>query len=157
LLKYSLCLLLVDKGIKPDEIVKCINSTKKSEEKIENFDFSDDSEEEADITERELYALDDIKNQRLKNPNDDTEYDSDLKLISKKLESDAILDFNHSETVRRLKKYFGKNRKKLKENKTIQANPNNIISLNPQANFYSDSISNIQNDSNLLNKKRYKN
>jgi len=104
-----------------------------------------------------LYAIDEIKNPKLKNPNDDTEYDSDLNLISKKYESDAILDFNHSETVRRLKKYFEKNRKKLKEIKTIQANPNNINTSNSQANFYSDSLSNIQNDSNLLNKKRYKN
>ena len=68
-----------------------------------------------------------------------------------------IFDFNHAETVRRLKKYFEKNRKKLKENKTHQANPTNIIPSNTQANFYSDSISNIQNESNLLNKKRYKN
>ncbi len=152
-----MCLLLVDKGIKPDEIVKCINNTQKSEEKIENFDFSDDSEEEAENTEKELYALDDTKKSNLKNPNDDTEYDSDLNLISKKFESDDIFDFNHAETVRRLKKYFEKNRKKLKENKTNQANPNNIIPSNTQANFYSDSISNIQNESNLLNKKRYKN
>lgn len=137
--------------------MKCINNTQKSEEKIENFDFSDDSEEEAENTEKELYALDDTKKSNLKNPNDDTEYDSDLNLISKKFESDDIFDFNHAETVRRLKKYFEKNRKKLKENKAHQANPNNIIPSNTQANFYSDSISNIQNESNLLNKKRYKN
>jgi hypothetical protein len=144
--------------------VKCINTTQISEEKIENYGFSDDSEEEIEKTEKNLYAFEDRRNGKIKSQNDETEYDSDLTSIAKRFEAESVFDLNHAETVRRLKNFFEKNRKKLRENREVPSvnkiNPPNQTSTLPsstQINFYSDSVANLQNDTSLLNKKRNKN
>ncbi len=144
--------------------MKCINTTQISEEKIENYGFSDDSEEEIEKTEKNLYAFEDRRNGKIKSQNDETEYDSDLTSIAKRFEAESVFDLNHAETVRRLKNFFEKNRKKLRENREVPSvnkiNPPNQTSTLPsstQINFYSDSVANLQNDTSLLNKKRNKN
>ena len=47
----------MDKGIKPDEIVRCINLNLESNDKTDNYDFSEDSEEEVEKLEKEVAVL----------------------------------------------------------------------------------------------------
>ena len=56
-----MCLLLVDKGIKPEEIIKCVNTNSRLNDKIDNYDFSEDSEEEIEKLENEVFSFDDRK------------------------------------------------------------------------------------------------
>lgn len=155
---------MVDKGIKPDEIVKCISSNLECKNKTEDYDFSEDSEDEVEKLEKEVY--DEKRNGDIKNHNEDTESDTDLSNIAKKFETDSVFVSSHVDTLKRLKNFFEKNRRKLKEDKEYQSV--NKIHFSNQANaphqgnitnFYSDSITNIQyqNDTTLLNKKRNKN
>jgi hypothetical protein len=151
----------VDKGIKPDEIVRCINLNLESNDKTDNYDFSEDSEEEVEKLEKEVFSFDESKNKKIKIPNEDTEYDSDLTNIARRFQSDSVINSNYLDTLKRLKKFFLKNKRRMKDEKESQishkinlSNQTNLILQNHSTNFYSDSISNIQNETSLLNKKR---
>ena len=156
-----MCLLLVDKGIKPEEIIKCVNTNSRLNDKIDNYDFSEDSEEEIEKLENEVFSFDDRKKGKEKAYSDDTENDSDLIKIAKEFETENIFDSNHSETLRRLKKFFGKNRKKLinkhDENRINLSNSINTVPHVNQTSIHPDSSLTVQNDITLLNKKRNKN
>ncbi len=151
----------MDKGIKPDEIVRCINLNLESNDKTDNYDFSEDSEEEVEKLEKEVFSFDESKNKKIKIPNEDTEYDSDLTNIARRFQSDSVINSNYLDTLKRLKKFFLKNKRRMKDEKESQishkinlSNQTNLILQNHSTNFYSDSISNIQNETSLLNKKR---
>jgi hypothetical protein len=114
--------------------------------------------------EKEVNSLDEKKNGRVKNPNEDTEYDSDMTNIAKKFEADSVFDSNHLENLKRIKKFFEKNRRIIKDNKEIQsynkinlANHSNLLPIINSSNFYADSMTNVPSDIGLLNKKRKQN
>ena len=115
---------------------------------------------EIEKLENDVFSYDDSRTGKEKSQFDDTEYDSDLIKIAKGFETESIFDSDHPETLRRLKKFFGKNRKKLtnkqEENRINLPNSTTSVPQINQTNFYSDSLTNVQNDISLLNKKRNK-
>jgi len=108
-----------------------------------------------------LFSYDDRKKARDKAYTDDTENDSDLIEIAKRIDTEYIFDSNYPESLKRLKKFFVKNRKKLvkKQDDTRISLPNSINILPPvnPTSYNHDSSTTVQNDISFLNKKRNKN
>jgi hypothetical protein len=167
-----MCLLLVDKGIKPEEIVKCINQSTRPIESNENYDFSDDSDEEAHKIEKEILNLNnpnninknhkkEKKNVTNKKEDSDTESDSDFSLITKKIDEENIFTDNYLETMRRLKRFFDKNKKNIPKDKITSHVDNTHHNINGTSegtnNFYVDSIINLNSGKEFINRKRKNN
>jgi hypothetical protein len=97
--------LLIEKGIKPDDIVKNINQND-----IQINDFSSDSEDEEEFTFKEPHSSI-LKSSNNKSIEDsDTDSDKDLNVISKLLEEENVTS-ESIDTIQKLKQFMEKNNK----------------------------------------------
>jgi hypothetical protein len=108
--------MLIEKGIKPNEIVKILNSSNPTYSN-KQYDFSEDSDEEVEEKENKIIkemqgkkAESQAKSLKINNNDSDTESDSEMELIKDVLEDERIISEDSLETLNRVKKFINKNR-----------------------------------------------
>lgn len=137
---------LVENGIKPSEIVKCINLPSNLKSSTIQYDFSEDSDVEEE--RKNLKQQEGNKEKGVKKDSDtESDYEMD-EVVKQRGEEELILggeDFN-LETLNKLKKFFEKNHQLLKKDDVGQNSD-----IKKENNFNSAQNS---THSNFLHKKR---
>lgn len=128
---------MIEKGLKPEEIVKCINNT--DENITKQDDFSDDSEEEIEVK----------KKSKVKQDGNDTESDIEIERIKEKAEEDNIISIDSLESIEKLKKYIEKN-----QNNLLKRGKEAGHKINNNNNHYQENHNINEQGQHFLHKKR---